>query len=85
MQLANQSGEPDQKMSPSIYAALINSLFQNPGPMFAGVALRRRRRGHDGAEDRQRLLWPCVALLIVDRRASARSTCVSIRTAQFRA
>ena len=27
MQLANQSGESDQKMSPSIYAALIDSLF----------------------------------------------------------
>ncbi len=37
MQLANQSGESDQKMSPSIYAALINSLFTDPGPMFAGA------------------------------------------------
>ena len=31
MQLANQSGEPDQKMSPSTYAALIDSLFTDPG------------------------------------------------------
>src|SRR2546427_190978 len=38
MQLANQSGESDQKVSPSIYAALIDSLFTDPGPMFA-VAL----------------------------------------------
>src|SRR4051794_21219691 len=37
MQLANQSGDPDQKMSPSIYTALVDSLFQDPGPMFAGV------------------------------------------------
>ena len=26
-------------MSPSIYAALINSLFQNPAPMFAGSVM----------------------------------------------
>ena len=63
MQLASQTEEPDQKASPSTYAALIDSLFQNPAPMFAGSVMRCRCRGHDGAEDRQLdLLWPCVAL-----------------------
>jgi len=37
MQLAGQNTDPDQKISPSIYAALVDSLFQNPGPMFAGA------------------------------------------------
>ena len=65
MQLADQIEEPDQKMSPSIYAALVDSLFQNPAPLFAGAVLRRRGGDDDGGQDRQTLLWPCVALLIV--------------------
>ena len=36
MQLATQTEEPDQKVSPSTYSALIDSLFQNPAPLFAG-------------------------------------------------
>src|SRR5436190_23956218 len=35
MQLAGQSGP--QKMSPSIYAALVDSLFEDAGPMFASA------------------------------------------------
>ena len=53
MQLASQTEEPDQKSSPSTYAALIDSLFQNPAPMFAGSVMRCLCRGHDRAEDRQ--------------------------------
>ena len=67
MQLASQSGEPDQKMSPSIYAALIDSLFRNSrvrcsrALVFGAIAA-----GDDGAEDRRTVcIWPCVALLIV--------------------
>ena len=39
MQLASQTEEPDQKASPSTYSALIDSLFQNPGPLFAGAVM----------------------------------------------
>jgi diguanylate cyclase (GGDEF)-like protein len=65
MQLAARSGEPNQEISPSIRAALIDSLFENPAPLFAGVvfvavaaALTALRTGND-------LIWACVALLIV--------------------
>jgi diguanylate cyclase (GGDEF)-like protein len=65
MQLAARSGKPDQEISPSIRAALIDSLFENPAPLFASVvfvavaaALTALRTGDD-------LVWACVALLIV--------------------
>jgi diguanylate cyclase (GGDEF)-like protein len=65
MQLAARSGEPDQKISPSIRAALIDSLFENPAPLFASIvfvavaaALTALRTGED-------LIWACVALLVV--------------------
>ena len=51
MQLASQSGEPDQKISPSIYAALIDSLFESPRSAACGHRLRGHRGGHDRAED----------------------------------
>ena len=37
MQLAKETGEVDRKMSPLIHAALVESLFTNPGPLFAGA------------------------------------------------
>src|SRR5258707_436940 len=37
MQLTGPTTDPDLKMSPSIHAALIDSLFQDPGPLFAGA------------------------------------------------
>jgi hypothetical protein len=46
----SQTEEPDQKVSPSIYAALIDSLFQNPAPLFAGASWLPSRR-HDRVED----------------------------------
>ena len=65
MQLANQSGESDQKMSPSIYAALINSLFTDPGPMFAGALCAAVAAVMTALKTGNPWLWPCVALLIV--------------------
>ena len=37
MQFASQTGEPDQSMSPTISAALVDSLFMNPAPMIFGA------------------------------------------------
>ena len=65
MQLANQSGESDQKMSPSIYAALIDSLFTDPGPMFAGALCAAVAALMTALKTGNALLWPCVALLVV--------------------
>jgi diguanylate cyclase (GGDEF)-like protein len=71
MQLANQSGEPDQKLSPSIYAALIDSLFQNPAPLFAGAVLVAMAAVMTALKTEQKLLWPCAAFLIVAGAARA--------------
>jgi hypothetical protein len=65
MQVANQSGESDQKMSPSIYAALIDSLFTDPGPMFAGALCAAVAAVMTALKTGNALLWPCVALLVV--------------------
>lgn len=65
MQLANQSGESDQKMSPSIYAALIDSLFTDPGPMFAGALCAGVAAVMTALKTGNVWLWPCVALLVV--------------------
>jgi diguanylate cyclase (GGDEF)-like protein len=64
MQLASQSREIDQKVSPSIYAALIDSLFRNPAPLYAGAVLVAIAAAMTAAKTREVLLWPCVALLI---------------------
>ena len=65
MQLASQNGESDQKMSPSIYAALIDSLFTDPGPMFAGALCAAVAAVMTALNTGNPWLWPCVALLVV--------------------
>lgn len=64
MQFASQTGEPDQS-TPTISAALIDSLFETPGPLMAGIvfvaisaALTALRTGQD-------VIWWCVASLIL--------------------
>jgi len=71
MQLASQSGEPNQKLSPTIYAALIDSLFQNPAPLFAGAVLVAIAAVMTAVKTQVDLLWPCAALLIVTGAARA--------------
>jgi diguanylate cyclase (GGDEF)-like protein len=65
MQLASQREVTEQAISPSVRAALIDSLFENPAPLFASIvfvavaaALTALKTGDD-------LIWACVALLIV--------------------
>src|SRR5260370_378263 len=65
MQLAGQTKDPDQKMSPSIYAALVDSLFQNPAPMFVGALFAAVAAVMTALKSGDHLLWPCAALLIV--------------------
>jgi diguanylate cyclase (GGDEF)-like protein len=74
MQLANQSGEPGQKMSPSIYAALIDSLFTDPGPMFAGALCAAVAALMTALKTGNMWLWPCVALLVVTGAVRALDT-----------
>ncbi len=65
MQLANQSGEPDQKVSPSIHAALIDSLFETPAPLLAGIVFVAIAAALTALKTGEDLIWACVGLLIV--------------------
>jgi diguanylate cyclase (GGDEF)-like protein len=65
MQLASQTEEPDQKVSPSTYSALIDSLFQNPAPLFAGAVMVAFAAAMTAVKTGQDLLWPCVAFLVL--------------------
>ena len=65
MQLKLESANPDQKASPPIYAALIDSLFQDPGPMFAGAVCAAIAAVMTALKTGNVWLWPCVALLVL--------------------
>src|ERR1700680_5145296 len=65
MQLASQSGEPDQKVSPSIRAALVDSLFETPTPLLAGIVFVAIAAAMTALKTGEYLIWVCVALLSV--------------------
>jgi diguanylate cyclase (GGDEF)-like protein len=65
MQLASQSGEPDHKASPSIRAALIDSLFETPAPLLAGIVFVTIAAAMTALKTGEDLIWACVALLSV--------------------
>jgi diguanylate cyclase (GGDEF)-like protein len=65
MQLASQSEEPDQKISPAIRAALIDSLFETPTPLLAGIVFVAVAAALTALKTGEDLIWACVALLIV--------------------
>jgi diguanylate cyclase (GGDEF)-like protein len=65
MQLAKETGEVDLKMSPSIHAALIESLFTNPGPLFAGALCAAIAALMTALKTGNVWLWPCVGLLVI--------------------
>jgi diguanylate cyclase (GGDEF)-like protein len=65
MQLANQSGEPDQKMSPYLRAALIDSLFETPAPLLTGLFFGAVAAAATALKTGEPLIWACVGLLIV--------------------
>jgi diguanylate cyclase (GGDEF)-like protein len=65
MQFGSRTTDPDQKMSPSIYAGLIDSLFLDPGPMFAGTLCAAVAAVMTAVKTGNPWLWPCVGLLVV--------------------
>src|SRR5260370_33118353 len=64
MQLANQSGEPDQRMTPSIRAALLDSLFETPASMLTGLVFGAIAAAMTALKTGENLSWACVALLV---------------------
>jgi diguanylate cyclase (GGDEF)-like protein len=65
MQLTGQTPDAELKMSPSIHAALIDSLFQDPAPLFAGALCAAVAAVMTALKTGNVWLWPIVALLIV--------------------
>jgi diguanylate cyclase (GGDEF)-like protein len=65
MQLTNQSGESDQRTSPSIRAALLDSLFETSAPMLTGLVFGAGAAAMTALKTGENLIWACVALLIV--------------------
>jgi diguanylate cyclase (GGDEF)-like protein len=74
MQLASPGKDPDQKMPSSIQAALIDSLFQDPGPLFAGALCAAVAAVMTAMKTGNAWLWPCVALLVATGAARALDT-----------
>src|SRR5213080_3537134 len=64
MQLAAETKSLDQRMSPSTYAGLINSLFQDPAPMFAGALCNAIAATMTAVKTGYFWLWPCILLLV---------------------
>ncbi|WLA81882.1 putative bifunctional diguanylate cyclase/phosphodiesterase [Bradyrhizobium elkanii] len=65
MQFASQTGEPDRSMSPTISAALVDSLFMNPAPMIFGAFGPAIAGAVIAAVTNNLLCWLCVPLFIV--------------------
>jgi diguanylate cyclase (GGDEF)-like protein len=65
MQLASQREITEQASSPSVRAALIDSLFENPAPLFASIVFLAAAAALTALKTGENLIWACVALLIV--------------------
>jgi diguanylate cyclase (GGDEF)-like protein len=66
MQLASQTEEPDQQqMSPTISAALIDSLFEAPGTVLTGIVFSAVAAAMTALKTGQTLIWVFVPLLIL--------------------
>ena len=65
MQLASPGKDIDQKMSPSIHAALIDSLFQTSSTMLAGTLCNAFAAVLTALKTGNVWVWPCVAALVV--------------------
>jgi diguanylate cyclase (GGDEF)-like protein len=65
MQLANQSGEPDQEITPTISAALIDSLFEAPGTVLTGIVFSGIAAAMTALKTGQTLIWVFVPLLLL--------------------
>jgi len=75
MQLASESAKTDQEASPTIRAALIDSLFQDPGPLFAGALCAAVAALMTALKMGNVWLWPCVGLLMLSGAGRAIDVC----------
>jgi diguanylate cyclase (GGDEF)-like protein len=93
MQLAHPEQDPDREISPSVRAVPIDSLFEAPGPLLAGIVFVTIAAAMTALKTGQNLTWACVSLLIMAgavrafdlRRYQARkSTLAADETAQWK-
>ncbi len=65
MQLTNQPTETDPEISPSsTRAAMIDLLFEAPGPLLAGIIFVAIAAAITALKTEQKITWACVALII---------------------
>ena len=65
MQLASETKSPDQNVSPSIGAALIDSLFETPTVVLTGIVFVSLAAALTALKTGEDVIWACVALLVV--------------------
>jgi diguanylate cyclase (GGDEF)-like protein len=65
MQLAEQVEDADPNIAPPLHAALIDSLFEASGPLFAGIVFVVIGAALAALKSGQYLIWACVPLLVV--------------------
>jgi diguanylate cyclase (GGDEF)-like protein len=65
MQLATHTQDSDQKASPTIRAALIDSLFETTAPLLTGIVFGVMAAVLTALKTEEPLIWACVGLLIV--------------------
>jgi diguanylate cyclase (GGDEF)-like protein len=65
MQFPSQSREREQEVSPAASAAAIDSLFEAPGPLLAGIVFVAIAAAMTALKTGQNLTWACVLLLIM--------------------
>ena len=70
MQLASHSGEPGQR-PPITSAGQIDSLFEAPGPLLAGLIFVSIGAALTALRTGEPLIWACVALLVLAGTARA--------------
>ena len=63
MQFANQREVPEQETSPSIRAALIDSLFETAGTVHVGIVFATITAAMTALKTGSDFIWACVALL----------------------
>ena len=89
MQLATRSGEPDHKASPTMSAALIDSLFEAHSPLLTGVVFSGIAASLTALKTGEPVIWACVTLLVLAgvvrsfdfQRYQARKSTMSARDA----
>jgi diguanylate cyclase (GGDEF)-like protein len=71
MQLAHHKQDPDQDVTPSIYAALVDSMSQNFWPMLTGAICAAAAALMTAAKTGDIWIWPCAVLIVLVGTARA--------------